>query len=775
MSDPGIVHAPGPANFKLHSLGWRAFQDLCGIVLREVWGQSVQTFADTNDAGRDGAFYGHWLRTPDTTFELESISGPFVMQAKFFSDESATLSLSSIGAEMDKVSQLVSEGFCESYVLISNARITGRSESDIVKELLARGVTNPLVLGGGWLNQSIALYPRLRRYVPRVYGLGDLSMILDERAYRQTQVLLSHLDSDLAAFVITDSYNRAARALHESGFVLLLGEPAVGKSIIAATLAITAADSTDCRTIKVDGAEEIIEHWNPDESQLFWADDAFGVVRHEQLRTQSWAQRMPKVMTAIKAGARVILTSRDYIYREARPLLKEYSYPLLAEKQVVVDVASLTVREREQIIYNHVKLGDQPIDARSRMKDFLPAAVNAQPFRPEIARRLGQSLYTAGLEYSSTGLKDFMTRPVKFLSEVYEGLAPENVAALALVYASDRVAAPLAQTENLARHVQLFDTSRSSVATALEQLEGTFLRKAELIGVDDETTYWTFRHPSLREGFAALLSTRTHLIELVLAGMSDAELVTQLDCGGRSQRGEVLRVPRNLWPVVLDRLQGLERSQEDRYSFVTPDRKRMAFFMTSCSPDFVREYLERDPPMPIRAASRFMASLAGAPEPEFCAWLQKNDLLPEDARLRFLEELRSLALNMHDAEWLDIPDIREILTTEEYSVLLVDVREKIAFEMEDLLDNWEFNEQGDSVSEYYTPLVEALDRYAREFADQESVNEAVRKAKIHIESRIEMGDESSEKSWSRGSYALPTKGDSGSAIDKRSIFDDVDE
>ena len=41
--------------------------------------------------------------------------------------------------------------------------------------------------------------------VPRVYGLGDLSQILDERAYLQARTILESMREDLAKVVVTDS------------------------------------------------------------------------------------------------------------------------------------------------------------------------------------------------------------------------------------------------------------------------------------------------------------------------------------------------------------------------------------------------------------------------------------------------------------------------------------------------------------------------------------------------------------------------------------------
>ncbi|MGY4174787.1 MoxR-like ATPase [Bradyrhizobium sp. USDA 4518] len=75
--------------------------------------------------------------------------------------------------------------------------------------------------------------------IPHIYGLGDLSQILGHRAYDQAQEILSAPgDDDMNKFVMTDAFRAAARAIVERSFVLFLGEPACGKSAIAAALAL---------------------------------------------------------------------------------------------------------------------------------------------------------------------------------------------------------------------------------------------------------------------------------------------------------------------------------------------------------------------------------------------------------------------------------------------------------------------------------------------------------------------------------------------------------
>ena len=46
--------------FDLHNLGWNSFQQLCLTITREILGQTVESFLDSRDGGRDGAFTGTW-------------------------------------------------------------------------------------------------------------------------------------------------------------------------------------------------------------------------------------------------------------------------------------------------------------------------------------------------------------------------------------------------------------------------------------------------------------------------------------------------------------------------------------------------------------------------------------------------------------------------------------------------------------------------------------------------------------------------------------------
>jgi len=313
--------------FALHGLGWSSFQQLCLTITREILGQTVESFLDSRDGGRDGAFVGTWR-----AMEQEHLSGPFVIQCKFTSKINYVLKASDLSDEVEKAKKLVAQGLCDSYVLMTNAGLSGTGAGKIGSIFKTAGVKHVAIFGSTWISQQIRESKRLRMLVPRVYGLGDLSQILDERAYVQARTILESMREDLAKVVVTDAYRRAVDAINKHSFVLLIGEPAAGKTTIASLLAMAALDQWSASTLKLDDPGKVAEHWNPDEpSQFFWLDDAFGVTQYEDFLVHRWNHILPQIRPMLRKGAKIVMTSRDYIYNRARKDLKESAFPLLKE------------------------------------------------------------------------------------------------------------------------------------------------------------------------------------------------------------------------------------------------------------------------------------------------------------------------------------------------------------------------------------------------------------------------------------------------------------
>ena len=493
--------------YDLHRLGWNSFQQLCLTIAREVLGQTVQSFLDSNDAGRDGAFAGSWTPAPG-----QYLSGEFVIQCKFSNKAGCLLTKSDITDEIPKVRKLVADGHCDVYVLMTNAGVSGKQEAHIRSELIGAGAKHVLIYGPTWIEDQIKENTRLRMLVPRVYGLGDLSQILDERAYAQARAILESLREDLAKVVITDSYRKAVSALDEHDFVLLIGEPAAGKTTIASMLAMAAADKWKSSVLKLEDPAKVVERWNVDEpTQLFWIDDAFGVTQFEPSLVHSWNHVLPQIRTMLRKGAKIVMTSRDYIYNRARQELKDGAFPLLNESQVVIDVHDLSDVEKQQILYNHLKLGKQSAAFRADIKPYLGYVAAHPRFIPETARRIADPRFTEDLYVGEYHLGQFVEKREQLLIEVIQGLDANSKAALGLIYMrKGHLESPVTLQGSEPLALERLDSTLGGCIRALDALNGSLVTHMQI----DDQAVWRFKHPTIGDAYAATLAFSPDLLEI---------------------------------------------------------------------------------------------------------------------------------------------------------------------------------------------------------------------------------------------------------------------
>lgn len=754
------------STFDLHRLGWHAFQRLCLTVVREILGQTVQSFLDVNDGGRDGAFTGTWER-----HQGETLVGMFVIQCKFTSRVGHTLVLSELSEEFEKVEALVAKGLCDVYVLITNAGISGATDEKIHDSLKKAGVKQVVTYGSNWLEEQINGNKRLRMLVPRIYGLGDLSQILDDRAYKQAKAVLDSMHEELAKVVITEAYTKAAKALDTHGFVLLVGEPAAGKSTIAAMLAMAAADRYEASVIKASRAEVLVDRWNTAEcGQFFWVDDAFGSLQYESNLALEWNSKVQEIRAALKGGAKIVLTSRDYIYNAARRDLKVSAFPLLNESQVVVDVHDLALAEKQQILYNHLKFGAQSKRYLSELKPFLEDVATHPRFIPEMARRLSDPLFTKSLSLSSSGIGEFIEKREQLLVEIIEGLDCHSRAALALIYMRrDDLRSPVTPNDAEREALSRMGSSLGACLNALEALKGSFVVQT----LFDGEPSWRFRHPTVGDAFASLVRQHIDLLDIYVRGTDVDHLLRQVTCGDVGLKNAVV-LPSSMYSLMVDKLDEYMSEAVMRKAHWEAKRNLHNFLAHRCAKLFLQEYMTRHPELPSQVESPGLY-LDAVSEPMVAVRLHKTGLLPAESRLRFVEKLSEYAIEGEDLSVLDDADFRSVCTEDEY----LEVRQQVEQQLVPRLSNVRFRftsgyfSGNDDPNEFIAPYERTLDILEQSFPDDSKVLAAVVKERQRLLEWVSEQEDESRDSFSPGT--LGTLEDTDVQQNARSIFDDVDE
>jgi hypothetical protein len=181
----------GPwVDLALHTLGWKAFQDLCAQVCEEILKRPVEIYREAQDGGQDAVFVSRQVQENGS-------ADPATIQCKFTSKPDRRLRPSDLQPEEAHVVALKTEGQADTYVLMTSMSVDAPVAVAIKARLRELGVVHPHVFGREFLTRVIRTSARLRALVPRVYGLGDLSVILDERRAEQTKALL--IGGDLGA------------------------------------------------------------------------------------------------------------------------------------------------------------------------------------------------------------------------------------------------------------------------------------------------------------------------------------------------------------------------------------------------------------------------------------------------------------------------------------------------------------------------------------------------------------------------------------------------
>lgn len=746
-----IVPPLASDNYALHVLGWKSFQDLCVAIAEECLRRPVQMFLPGNDAGRDGAFVGRWDSTDDN-------AGESTIQCKFTSKENINLTVSLLQEEVEKARILVQRGLASDYIIITNHPITGASELAIKKAFRDIGVGRCRIFGRDWIIHQIKSSPKLRMLAPRLYGLGDLGELLDDRAYRQAQLILSAMGDDLQRLVVTEAHRKSVRAISAHNLVLLLGAPAAGKSTIGASLAIGAADIWQCNTIRATSPQDLQDRLNPGRPQFFWIDDAWGNTQYQRHITEGWNQVFPLMQGAIQRGTRFLITSRDYIWQAAQADLKLQALPLLKKSQVVINVQELEQQEKAQILYNHLKLGDQPIEFRRQVKPYLPELADRPDFLPETARRLGSTFFTSSLWPSRDRLIDFFARPKEFLLDTVTSLGADCRAAIAVVFMNGGQVQSPVPLDALEAAAKFFGVPSGDVKRQLEALNGSLL----LLAQTETGPYWSYKHPTIGDAFASYVASAPEMVELYLQGAKPQSIAREVVCAGCLVAGAPVVVPDSLHPLLERRFGSLELSGV------------ISFLSYRSNRAFTQRMLAARPNILDRLRA-FASPIKDDLEADLVGTLHEQGLLPEELRLNFVAELHRLAVEEADASFLDqdYSRLQDVLLPEERSSLLEDIRvgvlERVSAHVDRVRSHWDNDTPPDDV-------FDELKRSFRIFSEALGIPEVTKKTMSQAENEISWAVSSMNDDYQpASSTSAPTATSTPMSTPLHNLFRDIDE
>lgn len=758
----------------LHTLGWKAFQDLCAQVCEEILKRPVEIFREAGDGGQDATFT---FRSPAT-----GPHKPATIQCKFSSKAERHLKVSDLTAEKESIAELVKDGQADTYVYMTNISVDAPIAVTIKKELRNLGVINPHLFGKQFITKAIRSSNKLRALVPRVYGLGDLSTILDERAATQTKSLLEHMLPTLKVYVPTSPHQKAVKILAKHGIVLLLGSPATGKSSIAAILSVMSAENPAHKCYKIENPNHLFENWNPNESGgFYWIDDAFGPNQLRDDFVDCWIANMAKLQAAIPGGNNFILTSRQHIYEAAKPKLGSRNHPLFRDASAVVYVGELTLNERTQILYNHIKAGNQPQNWKARVKPQLDSLAKEQMLLPEIARRLGDSAFTRHISTANDSLIKFIKEPKEHLLQTIKELSKLHRAALTLVFLhKNRLPVNGASTEMQQLVLSYFDIDRESLGQSILELKDSFISQTR----ESQETFWIFKHPTITDALSAVLAETEGMQELYLRGTKSETILSEAICSGATPISDAVVIPSALNSLLIERI--AEVPDE-----AAINRLLFSFLGDRASPEVFSTIVKQYPSM-LHRKTMTSWRLSYDPRIRAIARAHQMGLLDDQLRYETSTYLQNALFDQIDVSFLDDDLLLALIPPTILLNLSLKIRTRLVDRISSVADITAAEPDLDIEPEdNFDDLNSAINQLESLFSEDDSIRDTLADAKFAVDNAVRDtrqkkdqrdAEREEEGDWDWKDYARRTQRiepvpsiEKVPSVRNRSPFSDVDE
>ena len=447
--------------------------------------------------------------------------------------------------------------------------------------------------------------------------------------------------------------------------------------------------------------------------------------------------------------------------------MKANAFPLLNESQVVIDVRDLTVNEKRQILYNHVKLGSQPAEFRTEIKPYLERVANHHRFIPEIARRLADPSFTRGLRLTREDLDEFIDKRDLLLQQILEELDTHSSAALALIYMRNgQLESPITVQTSESDALDRLGSDVGQTRIALEALEGSFVLHSHA----NDRSFWQFRHPTIGDSYSALLAKSPDLIDIFVQGSEPDRLLRQVTCGEVDLENTVV-VPNSLFPHMLLKLGELQSVIADNSNIWT-EVLLQTFLSRRCSSGFLKTYMDFYPTELDKFGDpkAFHTSM----EIDLAARLLEFGLLPEEHRVILVESASKELMEGDGCGPLNSKSASSLFTEKELNDLYYRVKEELIPDLDNVSDYWKSRyEYGEDLDQFFEPLLELFDSLRDQFGDDQQISDLIEQEEDEIQGFISKNVpvwEPDPDDWDFNDVDVPDEPEGD-----RSIFDDIDE
>lgn len=331
--------------YDFSTLSFADFEDLCRDLIGRDLGMQFEAFAPGPDGGMDGR---HARGGPTTILQAKHYAGSIFAKLK---------------AAMKRERQSIDALAADRYILATSRALTPLNKKSLAAEIGPSLQSEADIYGAGELNALLRNYPDIEKAHIKLWlsGAAVLERVLHAAAHTFTELTKDDIEAKLRVYAQNPSFSEAQQILEGQHVLIVSGPPGVGKTTLAEMLSYAyLAEGWELIAIRSldDGFGTIVDA----KQQIFLFDDFLGKIALDVKALSAKDSDLARFMRKVRGSpnARFILTTRAYIFEEARQASEHLADGRLDISRYLLDVGIYTRRIKARILYNHLIVAGTP-------------------------------------------------------------------------------------------------------------------------------------------------------------------------------------------------------------------------------------------------------------------------------------------------------------------------------------------------------------------------------------------------------------------------------
>lgn len=459
-------------HYDFNIFSWEEFEEFTKDLLTAEMGVTFESFANGPDGGVD-------LR-----HSLNKDTRDIIVQCKRYNNSSSLMT--SLKKEREKIDKMIPRP--KRYILSLSLDLKEEKINEIVTLFAPYLKTSSDILGPKQLNSILSRHEDIERrhYKLWLSSSNVLKTILASRVRNYTSLIKEDITDALKLYSPTPSFGEAMNALKDNGFIIIAGEPGVGKTTLANVMSYYLLGDGDFKELialpqDIHEAVEMMSK-NPKKKQLFLFDDFLGsnyldqkLSRHEDTVFRTLINHIQR----LKKSKALIMTTREYILNQAQQSVDIFKDTDFINAKYVINLSEYDITTKAKILYNHIAASDIP---EAHLRYFIEKKVYRTITKHgNYSPRLVKSINKQRLWKNRTPeafcdkMIDLFDHPWSLYEDVFENKIGQTERNVLLVMMS---IGRNIQLNHLHRAVVSFDENCNEIdlKKAVDVLDGTFLR-----------------------------------------------------------------------------------------------------------------------------------------------------------------------------------------------------------------------------------------------------------------------------------------------------------